>query len=107
MFINEDIGDPARIVKYALLGELIDVMRQTGRLSFASVGYPPEASYCKVYLDGAEQDKVVEADALVGRIEKYKRDRTGRLLHRDGDLVCEQFTGKVEIVVQQERQAFF
>lgn len=107
IFIQESIGDPARIVKYALLGELIDILRNTSRLSYATVGYPEDVYNYKVFIDGQETSMVTEADALLGRVERHKRDSKGKMVRRGDELVSEQIFGKVEIVRQEERQAFF
>lgn len=103
-----DVPENIRIVRFALFGKSIELIKRMGSLSFVKIGYPREWQRCKVYLNGTELPHVIEADAVLGQVVVAVR-KNGQLVFEDpdGNVRKQTITGKVTIVVEKEVQTLF
>lgn len=103
-----DLPENIRILRFALLGELIQTIKATGNISFAKVGYPSNWQRCKVYLNGVEMSHVLEADVILGHVIITKRER-GKIVYdkETENIKSQKVHGMVQIMVKEDVQTLF
>lgn len=109
MVVTDPVPQQITLARFLMLAGIIKLLKEIGELSFATVGHPEEWNRCSVYLNGSKQESVITADALLGTITFYMKDRNGTFITnpKGDEFEIGQISGMVSIVVNKNVQTFF
>ncbi len=97
------------LTRFYMYSQIIKILKASGQLSFAKVGYPKEWNRVTINFNGRIIDNVISADALLGIAEFNRKDSQGNyVVNEKGDeILTIRVAGTVKIFVNEKPQTFF
>lgn len=108
-FTTDKEDSSGAFIRIALIGKLINEMRNKNLVSYVKINETKDWNKCIVYINGEKIDEVISADAIFNTCEIFQRDKNRKLtLTPDKESFQTQtITGKVVTITKETEPLTF